>query len=76
MNKVELSGEAVRFLNNSSSKFFLDEKEEEEWLYLPYWFKKTDDPYIFEQYSFEELPEGMREGLSELRDGIKKVESE
>ncbi len=51
--KVRLTDEMVVFAN-SWNMVKLDRNNE--WLYIPFWFKRTDDPNVVEVYSFDHLP--------------------
>jgi hypothetical protein len=64
-DRVEYSGEVVRFLDNSASKVFLFDGTE--YMYLPFWFKKTGDKYILERFSFDQLPKELKEELKQIR---------
>lgn len=39
----------------------------EEWLYMPFWFKKEGDG-LFSEYRFEQLPDYMKEGIKNQRE--------
>jgi hypothetical protein len=65
MNKIELSGEAIMFLKNNPSRIVLD--DDTVYVYLPFWFKKTDK-YFLEVCSLDQLPKELADELIELRD--------
>lgn len=45
---------------------------DEEWYYIPYWFKKLGDN-IFELYSLDKFPEKIKKLIKDLEDAKRKV---
>jgi len=62
---IKFGSEESLFIQNTGSKI---SDGENEWYYIPQWFKKTGID-TFEVYSFDNLPEGFKVHLKQLRDG-------
>lgn len=50
--KIKTTEETATFIKNGSKV----QSGETSYYYIPYWFKSTEDPLVFEMLSFEKLP--------------------
>lgn len=61
INLVESDSE---FLEKVAGKVNFENGEE--WMYMPFWYRKVG-PGLYLEYSFEYLPEGLKEELAKLK---------
>jgi len=40
---------------------------ENKYMYLPFWFKETNTPGIYEVYSLENIPDDLKEAVDDIR---------
>ena len=52
------------FLLNGS---VINKKSGEKWYYFPFWLKETSETDIYEEYTFEKLPEGIKKYIENER---------
>lgn len=64
--KVKLTDETRDFINSWN----MVTRRTGTWAYIPFWFKKTDDPNVVEVYSFDHLPQDLIEFEAEQREKI------
>lgn len=43
-------------------------KDGEKWYYFPFYLKETNETDVYEQYSFEKLPEGIKKFIENQRE--------
>lgn len=65
MNKITLTKQQIEMLETGSK---VKTKEGYTWYYIPYWYKSTNEQGVYEEYSFQELPEGMKTYLNNLKE--------
>jgi hypothetical protein len=63
--KIKLTKQQEEFLLNGT---VVNTKGGEKWIYFPYWFKETNEQGVFEEYTFEQLPEGIKKYLNNLKE--------
>jgi len=64
MNKITLTKQQIELLDTGSK---IKTKEGYTWYYIPYYFKSTNEQGVFEEYTFEKLPEGIKKFINEKR---------
>ena len=63
--KIKLTKEQTSFLNESCT--IINTPKGDVYMYLPFWYKKTDMDNVFEELSFDKLPSDFKKELNERR---------
>ena len=63
--KITLTEEQTSFLNKACTT--INTPQGDVYMYLPFWYKKTDVDNVFEELPFGELSGDLKEALSERR---------
>lgn len=66
MKKVFLNENQIGFLKRGTTFVGANGFK---WYYMPFWFKETKEEGVFEEFSFDELPENFKQALQDHRDG-------
>lgn len=70
--KIELKDDVVEFLNNYAT--IVTTEDGETYYYTPFWFKETEDPNMFEQFSLgSNFPESLKVHLSKERNTVRPI---
>lgn len=65
--KIKLTADMVSFINSWNRVKF---GRNSDWLYIPFWFKKTENEDVFEVYSFDRLPTEVTEYMQYIRKSL------
>ena len=69
--KIELSNEQTMFLNETCTT--IKTPQGDVYMYLPFWYKKTDVDNVFEELPFGELSDDLKEALNDDREKVKEI---
>uniref|UniRef100_A0A6M3LRB3 Uncharacterized protein n=1 Tax=viral metagenome TaxID=1070528 RepID=A0A6M3LRB3_9ZZZZ len=63
--RIKVKKEVAEFLINATTK--VHTRGGSIYYYIPFWFTKTEEEDIFEEFSFDSLPEELKKAIKDLR---------
>ena len=65
-NLVRFTKETALFIKGTGSTYYV---KGEYWHHHPFWYKSTDKEDVFEQVTFENLPDYLKKAIEQFRSG-------